>query len=288
MGRTHLDLAQRLLFQVLGWEASIEKEGEFCELARVLGVEIDLASARVGVIMARNASSRIKEISEQIDSILEQGRYSRGELKVLRGRLQFAEQQFFGRASAWMVKVLNSSAEASPAGRVSSDLDRALRFLKHRINHSGPREVNAAVGETWYLFTDAYYEGSGGLGGILMDHEGCTHSWYSTPVAPEQCRVLNPELKMTIISELEALAVLAGMRSLCDHLSGRGVDRLVIFIDNEASLGALIAGRSTSLVARAIVELAADWECAKCPGVWYERVASHWSRCGSIKAGPPR
>ena len=211
----HLDLAQRLLFQLLGWETSIEEEGEFSELARVLGVEIELASARVGVIMARNASSRIKEISEQIDSILEHGRYSRGELKVLRGRLQFPEQQFFGRASAWMVKILNSSAEASPAGRVSCDLDRALRFLTHRINRSGPRELNATMGKTWYLFTDAFFEGRGGLSGILFDPAGHTHSWFSTSVSPEQCRVLNPELKQTIISELEALAVLAGARSLC-------------------------------------------------------------------------
>ena len=62
---------------------------------------------------------------------------------------------------------------------------------------------------------------------------------------------------------------------MCGHLGSRGEDRLLVFIDNEASLGALIAGKSTSPITRAIVELAADWECSSCPGVWYERVASH-------------
>ena len=53
---------------------------------------------------------------------------------------------------------------------------------------------------------------------MVYDGSGRLHSWYSAPVSMEQCQRLNPELKQTIISELEALAVLAGMRSLCGHL----------------------------------------------------------------------
>ena len=46
-------------------------------------------------------------------------------------------------------------------------------------------------------------------------------------------------------------------------------------MDNEAALGSLVSGRSGSDVTRAVVELTADWEYLHCPGIWYERVASH-------------
>ena len=70
-------MALRLLFQILGWETSVEKGGGFAELARVLDVEIDLARARLGLIMAKNSPSRIADIIEQIDAILISGRHSR-------------------------------------------------------------------------------------------------------------------------------------------------------------------------------------------------------------------
>ena len=185
----HLDMAQRLLFQILGWETSVEKEGDFAELARVSGVEIDLASARIWIIMARNSTSRIAEITGQIDAILDAGRHTRGELKVLRGRLQFAEQQFFGGASAWMVKTLSNAAEAATAGRVTPDLERALQFLKHRINNAGPREVNVTQGQTWFMFTDAFFDVTGGLGGMIYDRrasalvvqQSCVHGAMPSP-----------------------------------------------------------------------------------------------------------
>ena len=154
----HLEMAQRLFFQLLGWETSHEKEAEFAELARVLGVEIDLASAHLGEVMIRNTIGRVQEITTQIDEILALGRHCRGELKVLRGRLQFAEQQCFGRSSAWMVRVLSDAAENLNPGIIQRDLHKALRFLRDRLVQAEPRKVSSQVGTTWMLFTDAAFE----------------------------------------------------------------------------------------------------------------------------------
>ena len=270
----HVDLTQRLVFHLLGWETSAEKEADFHELARVLGVEIDLANACVGILMARNGTSRVSEICAQIEAILAKGRYSRGELRVLRGRLQFAEQQFYGRSSSWMIHILSHAAEASPAGRLTPELERALLFFAQRLTTAGPRKVSSRAACTWFLFTDACLEESGGMGGILYDHQGQMHSWYSQEVPTCVCQSLNPDAKQTIIFELEALAVLAGLECLCGHLSPKCDDRLV-FIDNEAALGALISGRSSTRVNRSIVDLVAEWEFSNCPGLWFERVPSH-------------
>ena len=84
-------------------------------------------------------------------------------------------------------------------------------------------------------------------------------------------RTQSPSTCCGCLPPQQAEIISASMRSLC----GRLRSRLLAFIDNKASLGALIAGKSTSSITRAIVELAADWECSSCPGVWYERVASH-------------
>ena len=74
---------------------------------------------------------------------------------------------------------------------------------------------------------------------MLFDHRGHLYSCFSRPVSIDQCGALNPDSKKTIISELEALAVLVGARTLCGRLCSQGRDWLVAFIDNEASLHAL-------------------------------------------------
>ena len=132
-----------------------------------------------------------------------------------------------------MVQVLSHAAEASPAGRLTPELERALLFFKHRLTTAGPRKVSSRAAYTWFLFTDA----------CLEDSKVKCIRGYSQEVSTCVCQSLNPDAKQTIISELEAVAVLAGLECLCDHLSPKCDDRLVVFIDNEAALGASLGDR---------------------------------------------
>jgi hypothetical protein len=93
----HIDLAQQLLFMLLGWRTSDEKEGGFNAMSRILGVQIDLAEAHLGVAVVHNVESRVRELVSTIDEILGRGTLTMAEMRTLRGRLVFAESQIFGR-----------------------------------------------------------------------------------------------------------------------------------------------------------------------------------------------
>ena len=89
----HVDLAQQLLFSLLGWQTSDEKESGFNRISRILGVQIDLSEAHLGVAVISNVESRVKELASTIDDILARGSLTTAEMRVLRGRLVFAESQ---------------------------------------------------------------------------------------------------------------------------------------------------------------------------------------------------
>ena len=82
-------MAQQLLFMILGWQTSSEKEGGFNAVSRILGVQIDLAEAHLGVAAVHNVESRMRELVTTIDEILGRGTLSVAEMRALRGRLVF-------------------------------------------------------------------------------------------------------------------------------------------------------------------------------------------------------
>ena len=83
----HVDMAQQLLFMVLGWQTSDEKEGGFNSTSRIIGVKIDVADAHMGAATISNVESRVRELVATIDEILARGTISTAEMMVLRGRL---------------------------------------------------------------------------------------------------------------------------------------------------------------------------------------------------------
>ena len=95
----HVDMAQQLFFCLVGWEVSSEKEADFGPIARILGVQIDLAESLLGKYTVCNVETRVKDLVASIDGILERQTLSTAEMRVLRGRLVFAESQIFGRVA---------------------------------------------------------------------------------------------------------------------------------------------------------------------------------------------
>ena len=87
--------------------------------------------------------------------------------------------------------------------------------------------------ETAYLFTDARYEHEcGGLGAVLFNDKGKVISWFGQSLGRSECASLNVSNKDQIITELEALAILAILRHWRDLLVQR---HLLVFVDNEGA-----------------------------------------------------
>ena len=91
-------------------------------------------------------------------------------MRILRGRLVFAEAQIYGRLSGLHMQNLSRWEHAVGDTLLDDDLRRSLEFVRDGVVKGGPRMVDSAMGEVFYLYTDACYENCfGGLGGVLFD-----------------------------------------------------------------------------------------------------------------------
>ena len=102
----HVDMAQELIFRLLGWETSSEKEAGFRALAKILGVQVDLSDSMLGRFSVSNVESRVNEMVATIDAVLGRGTLSAAEMRILRrGRLVFAEAQILGGSRDYTCKI---------------------------------------------------------------------------------------------------------------------------------------------------------------------------------------
>ena len=91
-----------------------------------------------------------------------------------------------------------------------------LRASRKSFSAGKPRCVDVNAREVLYLSTDARSEsGSGGMGAVLYNGQGCVFSWFGQALSAEECEGLNVLDFEQIIIELEALAVLASLSLLC-------------------------------------------------------------------------
>ena len=109
-------------FKLLGWAVSSgDKDLPFASKFKALGVEVDLSSWKSGLVRFSNTEQRAAELSEKISEILHAGKLSVPEALSLRGRMQFANSQLWGRASKLCLNAVDSA-------RVTQE--KALKFRK--------------------------------------------------------------------------------------------------------------------------------------------------------------
>ena len=68
------------------------------KLAEALGIELNLTGCDNGLVEVQNKPSRVTELSEALDCIIDKGTVVPSTLPSTLGRLQFAELQIMGRA----------------------------------------------------------------------------------------------------------------------------------------------------------------------------------------------
>ena len=103
----HLDVCASLLFQLLGWKLSEEKLFSYSTCCKVLGIEQDLTHSPSGRVSLANTDARREELTTFLKHTLEEGALGKNEAERLRGRLQFASNQLFGRRFKNCLKDLN-------------------------------------------------------------------------------------------------------------------------------------------------------------------------------------
>ena len=271
---SHTEKTAEMLFDLLGW--NIAKSGSkampFSDTLECLGVSINLTEFPKAIVKITNTDDRKKEILENIASHLHSKQLTSSDAQKLRGRMQFAENQIFGRQAR---RCLKKVSEHLQTGRtvIDHELCESLVRFSHYLKEGRPREVRLFTRETWLIFTDASYEQTHinpvGIGCVLVNPTG-TPVRFIQEIPDEQLLLeLGHTKKGTIIFEAEMLALLLAMRQWKSHFFGR---QLVAYVDNDAVRGAIASSSAHSGISGKMIREINDIEEFANALLWIARV----------------
>ena len=230
----------------------------------MLGVQLDLKQSGDKLCFVTNTEERIQELVSEIDDALSLSVLPRREGEKLRGRLQFASSQLFGRKFRRLLKVLSNHVTQ---GRktLSQHTQSCLREIRTLLVSNSPKKIEASQAEVVHIYVDASFDYSdfSGLGGMLVNMSEKVISFFSARVSTITLDDILSKGQKTVIQELEMMAVFAAFRSWKELISS---NRVVLFTDSEAVRGAFLKSWS----ARATFQVESDFDVP----VWIERVPS--------------
>jgi len=269
----HIESSVNLFFQLLGWVVSEDKSNAFDHVTKALGLVIDLSDCQLLKCRICNTEERQSELKVFLDEVLASRTLTQKDGERLRGRMIFAEAQIFGRRAAKAMGVLSQHVTKSRSKVVGDELAAALTFLRDKIVGGRPREIGPFTSDVCHIYTDASFELGNrypvGIGGVMVCPVSGKRSFFSVGIQAEDLAKWNPLGSENPIFEFETLAVYIACRVWSREISGRAV---VVFTDNEGSLGALIRCRCENLVGMRYVERITDLEDTLQVSIWYERV----------------
>ena len=282
-----LNLAIAQFFKLLGWATSGgDKDLPFDTKFKALGVEVDLGEWQLGRASFRNTAKRIDELVQTIDEILESGVLSAQLALSLRGRMQFAKSQIWGRAAKICLNAVTSHAYTPPVGPLSDNLVSSLRSFRESLRSAPPRTITVHWDTPLFLFTDASFcpaqkEWPCGLGGVLVDQHGVQCAALSLALTIDDLCVLGFPRKATVIFEAEVLAIIVCLKLWRRFLKNRPC---VIYVDNNSARDIAIAGNARTSPGQELVSILLQVEDSCGLNAWYSRVPSE----SNIADGPSR
>ena len=273
---THL--AIETLFDLLGWKFARDgdKANEFSKTFSALGIQVDLTKFDQGFVEFTNTPKRIEELVQTIESFLRTKKMTTKESQKLRGRMQFADSQLFGRVGRLCMRAVTNHGFSGGGHKIGSECVSALERFKHQLELPRPRLITKSSARTWLVFTDACYEPTAtewkcGLGGVIYDPDGHMVQSFSFSLSDSQIKALGGDQKHTIIFEAELLALVVAA-SLWQPLFG-GCPT-VFYVDNNSARDVAISGCGRSTVANILLDFLLEVEMNSGAFAWYSRVPS--------------
>lgn len=272
-----LDGVIKQFFKLLGWEVSGgDKDKPFCTYFKALGVQISFAMWDKQVALLSNTEQRVAELIQTIGDVLSEGRMSKPLAMSLRGRMQFANCQVWGRASKLCLNAVTAHVHNQDSPELTAITRQALRTFAECLQGSRPRQIGSQWNRPWYIFTDASFQPSepswpAGLGGLLYNSEGEACSAFSLVLSELHLEQLGYPPKRTVIFECEFLAIILAITLWSSQLSHAPC---VIFVDNNAARDVAISGKARSKPADRLVATLLKTEDSISLTPWYARVPS--------------
>jgi len=123
-----------------------DKDQPSAQTFKALGVGIDCAKWASGIVSFANTSKRVAELVAAIEEILSAGSMSTQEALVLRGRMQFAKAQVWGRASKLCLNAVTAHAYQGSSIALSEHTVDCLVAFRDCLKSARPREITPPVG----------------------------------------------------------------------------------------------------------------------------------------------
>ena len=265
----------QLFFRITGWRFAETgpKAPDFAELFTALGISINVSDMRKNVVRFDNTDNRKAELVQALKKILDEGKLGAKEALRLRGRLQFASGQIFGRVAKAALGAVTNHAYHRKRDVIDSDTRFYLMLHLRFLSDIGPRQVSPCSNDFSFILTDAFFEirdGNpvAGIGAVLCNSEGKMIRFISQSLDVAFLEQLNPDHRKTIIFECEFFAVYCALWSWCDLLQ----PALIVYTDNNGVRDSLISCHTSNVVAKQmlIATLVLEMKCNWRP--WYARV----------------
>ena len=265
------------LFALLGWDYA--KDGRKCvpfsSACEALGVIINLHESSRGVCLVSNTDSRVSELAAELLKFVKAGEINQADAQRLRGRMQFAESQLFGRTGRRCIRALRNAASR---GRTKLALHEklALKLFVGLLESGRPRLVTWENRSPIVIFTDACYEKDAkdfacGLGAIFVDVQTKEQFFFSCQLDERQRTHLGELHKKQIIFEAESFCAVLAYLTWMNSLTGRNC---FLYVDNEGTKFSLMKGTSENAVVDAICSVFAELESCVQTSCWLSRVPS--------------
>ena len=264
-----------MFFRLLGWETSADKSLDYDAMCVVLGVQLNLRDAKLGLVFLCNTEKRKMEVFSDIDKALTQGFLDPSTSERLRGRLQFASCQIFGRRPKAALKLL-AKHSLQKRWEINDFTRHALSQLRHFLECGRPRPIRARRSTIVHIYVDAAFEPNGlsGIGGVVFGVGCFPLAWFGMEVSArhlERLKVDGPLVRESVIFELEALALAISLEVFKPFVERRS---LVAFTDNEGVFGTFVRGHSDNARCSALIEFFGQSEEDLESPCWIDRVPS--------------
>ena len=271
------DQAAVALFKLTGWLFAEDgrKSVSFGSCCDALGVSFDLKESPLHKSYIKNTETRKTELAADLKQIVDQNVLSAKQAQRIRGRMQFADSQLFGRTSKRCLSVLSDFAVGLRYKLGSKDIFFIELFVSFLMT-GVPRLLLPGNQGNILIFTDACYEreASGwicGIGGVMFDPQNKCSRFFSFELDENLRKCLGEQQKQQIIFEAETLAAVAAILLWKEYLGNR---RCIVFVDNEGTKFSMLKARSDNFVVDKLVELFATFESTSQVITWIDRVAS--------------
>ena len=260
----------------LGWRfaESGDKAPPFGEFVNALGVSIDVSSMGGGNILIDNTVNRKLEISSVISSVIDGGRLHCADALRLRGRLQFASGQLFGRLAKKALSIVTEHAHTSKNATLDVETVSALKLYLSCLESQRPRAVHRSISQAFFIFTDACFEPDSsnvkaGIGAVLVVSYGKVTHVFAANLKDDLVNDINKSQRKTIIFELELFAILCAVLGWKQFITNCAV---VVYTDNDAVRDRLISCNTSSSNARRILDRHLQVEFQPSFDAWMSRV----------------